>query len=306
MTGSREKIDRATFSADPCMAVRGVFRPRWHKVKASPQTIFLSEKQRLDRRPILLQLSVTSCFFFDREGLGGAQPRPANGRCLSDGNSTKGYVPGHKYFYVHETQMSVTMKNTRVDADGEVQKQDEDVRVKMKYNVELEAMARTTVEGLPHTYFRLDIVGMSITREKVVTAATENQTTVQRSPQESYASASGSASAGLTSSLGSASDVIEEKMRSNKDMPSEEAQIRHMQGAFYYLQACDMEITKVFHPRDEEKSTINLKKGIATAFSHKLQTPDSASSVAAPYAAFVQTASGPQKMHWVHHRHEPA
>lgn len=42
------------------------------------------------------------------------------------------------------------------------------------------------------------------------------------------------------------------------------------QGAFYYLQACDMEIIKVFHARDESSALVNLKKGIATAFSHKL------------------------------------
>jgi hypothetical protein len=169
-------------------------------------------------------------------------------------------VIGRRYGYVHESIIQLMNQNTRVDENGMPVPQKDGVKMRLLFDVKIKALSQVQKHGVEHTYFEMEILGMTIHKDG------ENS----KSPSQEQM------------------DDLDNKM------PSETEYLKGMEGHFYYLQTCEMEITKVFHPESESTSVVNLKKGIASAFSHVLR-PHSTSENPVPYEALVTTSTGLSK-----------
>jgi hypothetical protein len=87
----------------------------------------------------------------------------------------------------------------------------------------------------------------------------------------------------------------EEKMSEGyQKLPTDYKMLAAMQEPFYYRQDCNMRVHAVYHPEDEKKGIVSLKKGVVAGFSHHI-VPKKGSSGAQTYEVLEQTLNGPRR-----------
>jgi hypothetical protein len=155
-------------------------------------------------------------------------------------NLCRGYKMGMKYPYRHFVNMGIQNQNTNVDNSGKPHSQSTAQGLGIDVLLSITPLASEVYDGSPEKLFRMTVEAVDV-KNKKEKKLDDNPNNVPDDQNQDFVP---------------------------KMMPPQEEVYKTFSEPFYFRQNCKLEITKVYHPRDEKPSIVGMKKSIASAFSH--------------------------------------